>query len=157
MCERKCCINQPCGPPNSEWTALGASLAGELVWPSNTLYSQLNVMKNGRVLKYPGVIAYVSNIDDVQKCISFAKKFNLRVSIKSTGHSFTGRSTYGGSLQIYMGKLQAINVNTTATSTSAGGVVTVEVGNTWVRVYQEVSCLYSMLCCLNVASPRCKS
>ena len=71
-------------------------------------------------------------LEDIRTCILFARKYNLRVTVRASGHSYVGRSTADGSLQInvaYMTNIRVIRLEATAV---------VESGNNWRRIYEEV-------------------
>ena len=79
----------------------------------------------------------VESNEDVQRCILFAKKHNMRLSIKSSGHDYLGRSTADMSLQINLSRMKYLKVNLNS-SRSAAGEITAETGNTWIDLYKEV-------------------
>lgn len=47
---------------------------------------------------YPVYALNATDPEHVQKVVSFAARRNIRLNVKSTGHSFTGRSTAFGSI-----------------------------------------------------------
>ena len=70
--------------------------------------------------------------------IVFAKQHNLWVTVRSSGHSFIGRSTHDGAIVIDMRTMKGIDFNLNSTRCPAGEV-TVESGNAWIDVYKAVS------------------
>jgi hypothetical protein len=79
----------------------------------------------------------VLSTNDIQKSILFAKKFNLHVSVKSSGHDYIGRSTWPGSFQINLALMRKMQVMLNSTR-SSDGELTVESGANWQEIYQEV-------------------
>jgi hypothetical protein len=114
------------------------TLDGKLHFPMSAEYDRLAVQRETIYTKFPFAIAEVKNVADIQKCILFARKHNLLVSVKTSGHDFIGRSTAHGSLMIYVGSMNATKVNLSSTR-NAAGEITLESGNTWINVYNEVN------------------
>ena len=99
------------------------------------------------VLKFRNLIIYFSfpivhvickNTEDIQLAVKFAKKHNLRVTIKSKGNELFGKSSAHGSLSINLMEMKQISVNTEATARSEQGEVTVETGIGSLELYKEV-------------------
>ncbi|KAM3553744.1 hypothetical protein ARSEF4850_006774 [Beauveria asiatica] len=57
---------------------------------------------------YASYAINVSNADDVVAGLQFAKKSNIRLQVKNTGHDYLGRSTGPGSLAIWTHNLKTI-------------------------------------------------
>jgi len=49
----------------------------------------------------PAFTLAAESVEDVQAGIKFADKYNIKISVKSSGHSYSGSSTVAGSLQIW--------------------------------------------------------
>ncbi|XP_050397596.1 uncharacterized protein LOC126815736 [Patella vulgata] len=125
------------GPQLSDIDTFIKSLTGTALKPQDPEFNNATLMQNRRVTKYPGLIVFVNDVQDVQKSVRFAKQHNLLVAIQSTGHSYIGRSTVSGGLLINLSKMRGIKINLNSTR-CASGEISVESGNTWGRVYQEV-------------------
>ena len=70
----------------------------------------------------------------------FAKRHNLFVAVRSSGHSYIGRSTHDGGVVISLAAMKGRSFNLTSTR-SAAGEVTVQSGNSWLEVYKAVRSL----------------
>ena len=57
--------------------------------------------------------------------------------IRSSGHSYIGRSTHDGSIVINLAKMKGKKFNLNSIRNQAGEV-TLESGNTWIDVYEAV-------------------
>ena len=57
--------------------------------------------------------------------------------IRSSGHSYIGRSTHDGSIVINLANMKGKKFNLNSIRNQAGEV-TLESGNTWIDVYEEV-------------------
>lgn len=110
---------------------------GQILLPNNAAYDKLVIMKNTRVTKFPIAIALVASSSDIQKCLEFARKYSLHVTVQSSGHDYNGRSTAHGSFQIHLGNMTAIHV-TLASKRNKDGEITCQSGATLMSVYTEV-------------------
>jgi FAD/FMN-containing dehydrogenase len=57
---------------------------------------------------YPVYAVNATEASHVQEAVNFARENNIRLNVKSTGHSFQGRSTAYGSLSVYTGHYRRI-------------------------------------------------
>ncbi|XP_048729173.1 uncharacterized protein LOC125646710 [Ostrea edulis] len=133
----RCLPGDSCFPANIELIKFIETLDGKLHFPHTAEYDRLVVQRETIYTKFPVAIAEVKNVADIQKSILFARKYNLLVSVKTSGHDFIGRSTAHGSLMIYVGSMNSTKVNLSSTRSPAGEI-TCESGNTWLKVYEEV-------------------
>ena len=114
-----------------------SKLKGKVYQPSSENYYKYNTYVHVRYHKSPAFVAYVETVSDVIECVKFARKHNILVTIKSSGHSYNGRYTHDGSLQINMMKMKYKNVIIDSKRNEAGEIK-VETGNTWKEIYEEV-------------------
>jgi len=87
------------GPPPdaSDWAALGRSLSGSLVLPSDGSYSTSAELFNPTFDTIrPQGIAYCASAADVATCLSFVQDHSLPFSARSGGHSYGGYSSSTG-------------------------------------------------------------
>ena len=80
----------------------------------------------------------VQSAEDIRTAIKFARDHNLRVTIKSSGHDFLGKSSAHASFSINLMKMKGMLVTTERTDRSEHGEIKVETGVTWREMYQEV-------------------
>ncbi len=84
----------PIGPPN--WAALAASIAGVLALPSDPAYSQVKLTENPRWdPAEPLAVLSAASANDVATAISFARKYEVPIALRSGGHSYPGYSAGG--------------------------------------------------------------
>ena len=88
--------------------------------------------------RYPLIHAVVHSVQDILECILFARKFNLHVTVKSSGHDMFGRCSAHGSFTINLMEMKYMKVTET-TENSEFGELKVETGVTWREMYHEVS------------------
>ncbi|XP_041349032.1 FAD-linked oxidoreductase apf9-like [Gigantopelta aegis] len=135
--DNACCPDDTCWPSDEKISEFAKSLQGSLYRPSDSNYVSVNTWKNFIYHRKPNIIVMVTGVDDVRKSLSFARRYNILVTIKSTGHSYNGRSTRDGSLQINMKNMKGRRLNLNSDRNPAGEI-TVETGNTWGDIYKEV-------------------
>lgn len=78
--------------------------------PSDSDYQNLNIGFNLRVPKHPAIIALCENTEGVAEAVQYAKLHNLKIAIKSGGHSFESFSSNDGGMQINLSLLKDIEV-----------------------------------------------
>lgn len=133
-----CSMEMACYPSSQQIQTFDNTIDGSVYNDDDQEYLDIVVMKNTRVTKKPDLIVFVNNTADVQKAILFARKYNLKVVIQSSGHDFQGRSTADDSFMIYLGNMTNIEVKTSKTDRSVAGEVVLESGKKWVDIYREV-------------------
>jgi FAD/FMN-containing dehydrogenase len=86
------------------WEACGTSGCSLLSSdPEETLYSTCSL---GRLATY---YVDVANMSHISAALQFAKKHNIRISVKNTGHDFFGRSSVPNSLAIWTHNLKNLD------------------------------------------------
>ena len=63
------------------------------------------VWKSDDNLDLPDAVVHPVHVGDVSETIKFAAQHNIGVSVKTTGHSFTGSSTKKGTILLHLSKL----------------------------------------------------
>ena len=94
-------------------------------------------MRNNRTERFPFIVVIVQSAQDVSKSIAFARNHSMKITVKSSGHDYIGRSTADMSLQINVSKMKGRHMNLNSTR-HPGGELTAETGNTWIEIYREV-------------------
>ncbi|KAK7091976.1 uncharacterized protein [Littorina saxatilis] len=124
-------------PTVQQFNELANSLSGSTIAPANASYENATKMHNMRVYDQPFRVYLVESVEDVQKIMVFAKKHNLLVSVRSSGHSYIGRSTNDDGIIINLGKMKARTFKLDSTR-NAAGEATLQSGNSWFEVYKAV-------------------
>jgi FAD/FMN-containing dehydrogenase len=86
------CAFDKCDPTGIDAVARKLKLHGMLTYDE--------VKRTLGTLNLPEEMAFVETASDIVDAIKFAKQNGLTVSVKATGHSFTGSSTVKGSVQL---------------------------------------------------------
>lgn len=86
----------------------------------------------------PTVAVAATAAAHVSAALSFAAHHNIRVSVKSSGHEYQGRSTGEGTLSIWLHNLRGITINTSFTACDGDApqpAITVHPGDSYGDVY----------------------
>ncbi|WAR15421.1 A2478-like protein [Mya arenaria] len=133
-----CWPGQTCMPTHQEGLDFAASLDGDIITPTDERYPNVTIMINTRVTMFPYVVVMAESVDDVIKTVKFANKFNVKLTIRSSGHDYIGRSTGDGTLQLNLWKMRGLEVKLNSTR-NADGELKAQSGNSWIRVYTELN------------------
>jgi FAD/FMN-containing dehydrogenase len=93
---------------NSTLTEFTNHIAGDVVLPEHATYNDL---RNAFVRPgSPAVIVQVRSTDDIAKAIQFAVDHQLKLSVRSGGHGFSGHATNTGGLVIDLAHYNSVEV-----------------------------------------------
>ncbi|MEU4671041.1 FAD-binding oxidoreductase [Amycolatopsis sp. NPDC023774] len=109
-------------------TPLRRGFAGTVFTAADDGYDDARKVWNGRIDRYPAVIAQVAGTADVATALAFAREHGLPVSVRGGGHSFGGFSMCDDGVVIDLSALRAITVDTHASTIRCGG------GTTWAEL-----------------------
>ncbi|KAL4221409.1 hypothetical protein ACF0H5_019667 [Mactra antiquata] len=137
-CDNHCYPGQSCWPSPEEALALYKNIDGDVYSMYDEKYRAVNVMVNTRVQRLPALIVMAKNVDDVIYALNFANKFNMKITVRSSGHDYIGRSTWDGSLTINLFNMKGLDFDLSSNLHPAG-TVKAESGNSWLRVYNETN------------------
>ncbi|MCH8336594.1 MAG: FAD-binding oxidoreductase [Proteobacteria bacterium] len=90
---------------------LGESLSGPVLLSGHPSYDSARKIWNGMHDKRPALIAQCTSTDDVVNAVTFASERSLLVAVKGGGHSFSGKSTCDGGMQIDLSKFRGVRVD----------------------------------------------
>ncbi len=172
----RCQIGEPCWPKKEEWSQLKKSLKGKLIQlvspldackknqkskecriATKHLSNPFYLSSRPAISQYsgwwqawkltPSLYAVAAKTpEDISKAVQFAKKHNLRVVIKGTGHDYLGRSNAPpASLLIWTHLMRNIKVHKNfiphecTKNIKSIPAVTVEAGTQWLEVYEKVT------------------
>jgi FAD/FMN-containing dehydrogenase len=119
------------GLPPSEWSALQAAIAGEVILRDSREYDSV---RKSAIARFHGVrpeaVVRCLTPGDVAETISFAQLSGLPTATRSGGHCFAGRSSSTG-IVIDVAAMNAVSVS--------GGVATIGAGARLGDVYDSLS------------------
>ena len=84
---------------------LESALRGNLLLADDAGYDAARRVLNPGIDKFPALIVQPSGASDVSTAITFARERGLLVAVKCGGHSFSGKSTCNGGLQIDLSRM----------------------------------------------------
>jgi hypothetical protein len=90
---------------------LGDSLRGNLLLTGSEAYDKARRVLNKSIDKYPALIVQPSGVADIQNAVTFARERNLLLAVKCGGHSFSGKSTCDGGMQIDLSHVRGARID----------------------------------------------
>ncbi|MFC1740326.1 FAD-binding oxidoreductase [Pseudomonadota bacterium] len=101
---------------------LADSLRGRMLLPGAEGYDSARRVLNPVIDKHPALIVQPSGAADIMSAVTFARERELLVAVKCGGHSFSGKSTCEGGMQIDLSSFRSARVDPeTRTAYIAGG------------------------------------
>ena len=93
---------------------LKASLRGPLLLAGDAGYDSARRILHPQFDKRPALIVQPTGAADVQSAVTFARERELLVAVKCGGHSFSGKSTCDGGIQIDLSRLRGVRIDPAA-------------------------------------------
>ncbi|MEX1993252.1 MAG: FAD-binding oxidoreductase [Steroidobacteraceae bacterium] len=93
---------------------LKASLRGPLLLAGDPGYDAARRILQPQFDKHPALVVQPTGAADVRNAVSFARERELLVAVKCGGHSFSGKSTCDGGIQIDLSRLRGVRIDPTA-------------------------------------------
>jgi FAD/FMN-containing dehydrogenase len=90
---------------------LQARLRGEVIRPGDAGYERSRRVWNGRINRYPAMIVYCADPEDVLTTIDVARSVGLPITVRGGGHSMVGLSVGNGALVIDLSRLKDIQID----------------------------------------------
>jgi len=113
--------------------ALGRSLDGELVTRASPRYRSAKQLFDVRFDAIrPLAIAFCESVEDVQRCVRWCARHDVRPAARSGGHSFGGYSTARGGLVIDVSRLDRIVPFAAGAQIGAGATI----GDVYPRLWE---------------------
>lgn len=90
---------------------LKGALRGNLLLADSEGYDKARRVLNPSIDKHPALIVQPSGTTDVASAVSFARDNDLLVAVKCGGHSFSGKSTCDGGIQIDLSMMRGVRID----------------------------------------------
>jgi FAD/FMN-containing dehydrogenase len=101
---------------------LADSLRGNLLLPGNPGYETARKVLNPGIDKHPAFVIQPIGVTDIRNAVTFARERELLLAAKCGGHSYAGKSTCDGGMQIDLSTLRHARVSSSSrTAMVAGG------------------------------------
>ncbi len=91
--------------------ALRAGLRGSLLRPADPGFEDVRTVWNGMIDRRPAAIARCLGVADVQLALGFARRHDLRFTIKGGGHNIAGLAACDGGLMIDLSLMRGVLVD----------------------------------------------
>ncbi len=101
---------------------LSDSLRGNLLLPGNAAYETARRVLNESINRHPALVVQPTGVADVRRAVNFARDNDLLLAVKCGGHSFSGKSTCDGGMQLDLSTFRSARIDPASrTAYVAGG------------------------------------
>jgi FAD/FMN-containing dehydrogenase len=97
------------------------SLRGALLLPGQPGYDDARRVLNASIDRHPALIVQPTGAADVRTAVTFARQHDLLLAVKCGGHSYAGKSTCDGGLQIDLSRMRGVHVDAQARKAYVAG------------------------------------
>jgi hypothetical protein len=101
--------------------ALARTINGRFLRDRSPLFDEARKVWNLAYDRRPLAMARCADVDDVRRCVEFARRHGIPVAIRGGGHSYAGFGVADGALQIDLGTFNAVRVDPDRRVASVGG------------------------------------
>ena len=105
----------------SKLDALARSVRGRFLRGNSPGYDEARGVWNLAYDRRPLAMVRAVGVDDVRRCVEFARKQAVPIAIRGGGHSYAGYGVANGALQIDMGTFSTVSVDRDHRVASVGG------------------------------------
>ncbi len=105
----------------SDLQQLKASLRGALLLPGNPGYDEARRVLNESIDRHPALVVQPSGVADIRTAVDFARTHALLLAVKCGGHSYSGKSTCEGGMQIDLSRFRNVRVDPAARIAQVAG------------------------------------
>jgi hypothetical protein len=98
---------------------LGSGLRGEVVCPGDRGYDTARAVFNGMIDRRPLAVIRPVDASDVVRCITFARRHDLPLSVRGGGHSVAGNAVRDGAVMLDLSGMKALRVDPAARTVRA--------------------------------------
>jgi FAD/FMN-containing dehydrogenase len=100
---------------------LARTIRGRFLRDGSPTYDEARRVWNLAYDRRPLAMARCADIDDVRRCVDFARRHSVPVAIRGGGHSYAGFGVADGALQIDLGAFNTVTVDQDRRVASVGG------------------------------------
>jgi len=90
---------------------LASGLRGQVVYPGDGGYDAARAVFNGMIDRRPLAVIRPVDASDVVRCIEFARRHVLPVSVRGGGHSVAGHAVRDGAIMLDLSGMKAVQVD----------------------------------------------
>ncbi|ELY60987.1 FAD-binding oxidoreductase [Natronococcus jeotgali] len=118
-------------PTDDEADVLEEQLRGELLRPGDSGYDEARSVWNGMIDRHPAMIVQARGVSDAIAAVSFAREYELLLSVRGAGHNIAGNAVCDDGLELDLSRMRSVRVD------PAGKTAQVEPGATLADVDHE--------------------
>ena len=107
--------------PISGLDDLAKGIHGRFLTSGARGYDDARKLWNQAYDRHPLAMARCTDLDDVRRCVEFARHHTVTIAIRGGGHSYAGFGAADGALQIDLGAFNSVKVDAGRRIASAGG------------------------------------
>jgi FAD/FMN-containing dehydrogenase len=100
---------------------LARQVRGRVLRDGSPLYEDARRVWNLAYDRRPLAMVRCADVDDVRRCVAFARRYSIPVAIRGGGHSYAGLGVADGALQIDLGAFNTVTVDQDRRMASVGG------------------------------------
>jgi FAD/FMN-containing dehydrogenase len=101
--------------------ALARQVRGRFLRDGSPLYDEARKVWNLAYDRRPLAMARCEGVDDVRRCVEFARRHDVAVAIRGGGHSYAGFGVADGALQVDLAAFNTVTVDRDRRVVSVGG------------------------------------
>ena len=90
---------------------LASGLRGQVVYPGDGGYDAARALFNGMIDRRPLAVIRPVDASDVVRCIEFARRHVLPISVRGGGHSVAGHAVRDGAIMLDLSGMKAVQVD----------------------------------------------
>ncbi len=87
------------------------ALRGPLLLPGQPGYEEARRVLNASIDRHPALVVQPTGAADVRTAVGFARQHDLLLAVKCGGHSYAGKSTCEGGMQIDLSRMRGVLVD----------------------------------------------
>jgi FAD/FMN-containing dehydrogenase len=107
--------------PASHLDELARNVRGRLLRDSSPGYDEARRVWNLAYNRRPLAMVRAADVDDVRRCVEFARQHSIPIAIRGGGHSYAGYGVADGALQIDLATFSTVTVDRDRRVASVGG------------------------------------
>jgi FAD/FMN-containing dehydrogenase len=100
---------------------LARNIRGRFLRDGSPLYDEARRVWNLAYDRRPLAIARCADVDDVRRCLEFARRHSIPVAVRGGGHSYAGFGVADGALQIDLGEFNVVRLDQDRRVAAVGG------------------------------------
>ena len=106
---------------STDLDGLARNIRGRFLVEGSSFYDDARKVWNLAYDRRPLAMARCEGVDDVRRCVEFARRHNVPVAIRGGDHSYAGFGVADGALQIDLGAFDTVTVDRDRKVASVGG------------------------------------